>query len=99
MRTHTDTHTPLTVYFLWPETGKFISICLEPTIQYPPQQMFSEWLYGQMNIIGSEKAAVKLLELRIKNLSSAEKKISTNTDKLLLKQPKISNFSVHLSIF
>ena len=52
-----------------------------------------------MNIIGSEKAAVKLLELRIKNLSSAEKKISTNTDKLLLKQPKISNFSVHLSIF
>ena len=62
--------------------------------------MFSEWLYGQMNLIGSEKVAVKLLELKIKNLSSEDKKkISTNTDKLLLKQSKISNFSVHLSIF
>ena len=38
--THIYIHTPLTVYFLWPETGKFISICLEPTIRTLPNKCF-----------------------------------------------------------
>ena len=71
--THTHTHTSHRILFV-ARNRKIHLYMFRNYSQDPPQQMFSEWLYGQMNLIGSEKVAVKLLELKIKNLSSEDKK-------------------------